>query len=125
MFDEYNMQQDDCHGDVVFWPIKAVGDYINMTGDYSILDEEIPYKSIESKEYVQVESLLNHIKLAIRSIEERFLNDIALISYGGGDWDDTLQPANKDLKERLVSSWTMALAYQSIKQIGEIIENRE
>lgn len=125
MFDEYNMQQDDCHGDVVFWPIKAVGDYINMTGDYSILDEEIPYKSIKSKEYVQVESLLNHIKLAIRSIEERFLNDMALISYGGGDWDDTLQPANKDLKERLVSSWTMALAYQSIKQIGEIIENRD
>lgn len=125
MFDEYEMQQDDCHGDVVFWPIKAIGDYINMTADYSILDEKVMYKSLKNNKNIQDESILNHIKLAITSIEKRFLNDMALISYGGGDWDDTLQPANKSLKERLVSSWTMALAYQSIKQIGEILENKE
>jgi cellobiose phosphorylase len=125
MFDEYNMRQDDCHGDVVFWPIKSIGDYISITGDYSILDEKIGYKSLENNENIKEESILNHIKLAIESIEKRFLNDMALISYGGGDWDDTLQPANKALKERLVSSWTMALAYQSIKQIGEILETEE
>lgn len=125
MFDEYKMQQDDCHGDVVFWPIKSVGDYISITGDYSILDEKVKYKSLEDRDEIKEESILDHIKCAIESIESRFLNDMALISYGGGDWDDTLQPANKALKERLVSSWTMALAYQSIKQIGELLEIKE
>ncbi|EIA26214.1 Putative cellobiose phosphorylase, partial [Candidatus Arthromitus sp. SFB-4] len=27
MFDKYNMQQDDSHGDIIFWPLKALSEY--------------------------------------------------------------------------------------------------
>ncbi|MGL4623378.1 MAG: GH36-type glycosyl hydrolase domain-containing protein, partial [Culicoidibacterales bacterium] len=120
MFDRYNMQQDDCHGDVVFWPLKALGDYVRITGDESIFTEVLPYRHFPSGKIAESASMLEHIKKALASIESRFLYGTALISYAGGDWDDTLQPASKELKEQLVSSWTEALAFQSLKQLGEV-----
>lgn len=41
-----------------------------------------------------------------------------MISYAGGDWDDTLQPADPRMKERLISAWTQALAYQSLHSLS-------
>ena len=125
MFDKYRMQQDDSHGDVIFWPIKVIGDYIKATGDASILDVEVEYRHFPYGELTEKETILQHVKDAIVSIRGRFLYDTALISYAGGDWDDTLQPANKALKEKLVSSWTMALAYQAINQLGEVLVNKD
>ncbi|MGL5296594.1 MAG: GH36-type glycosyl hydrolase domain-containing protein [Culicoidibacterales bacterium] len=122
MFDRYNMQQDDCHGDVVFWPLKALGDYVRITGDTSIFTELLPYRHFQSGKVTEVTSMLDHVKKALASIESRFLYGTALISYAGGDWDDTLQPASKELKEQLVSSWTEALAFQSLKQLSEVTE---
>lgn len=119
MFDKYNMQQDESHGDVVFWPLKSLGDYIKATGDVDILTAPVIYRHFPNNEISEPETILSHVERAIQSIEKRFLYDTALISYDGGDWDDTLQPANKELKEKLVSSWTVALAYQTIKQLGE------
>ncbi|MGM9972830.1 MAG: GH36-type glycosyl hydrolase domain-containing protein, partial [Clostridiaceae bacterium] len=121
MFDNYNMQQDDSHGDVVFWPLKVLGDYIAVTGDSSILKERIEYRHFPHGAIASEESLIDHVKKAIESIEKRFLGGTKLISYAGGDWDDTLQPANKDLRDKLVSTWTMALAYQAIEQLGRMI----
>ena len=125
MFDKYLMQQDDSHGDVIFWPIKVIGDYIKATGDFSILDVEVEYRHFPHGQVAEKETIMQHIKDAIVSIRGRFLYDTALISYAGGDWDDTLQPANKALKEKLVSSWTMALAYQSINQLGEMLIKKD
>ena len=31
MFDKYNMQQDDSHGDIIFWPLKALSEYISSS----------------------------------------------------------------------------------------------
>lgn len=124
MFDNYNMQQDDSHGDVIFWPLKVIGDYIKITGDDSILEEELEYRHFPYGAITEKETILSHIEDAMISIKGRFLYDSALISYAGGDWDDTLQPANKELREKLVSSWTMALAYQTIKQLAEVLEKR-
>ena len=69
------------------------------------------------------ESLLEHIKYALSNIEEtRFIGDTGLITYAGGDWDDTLQPANEELKQSLVSAWTEALAYQTFLSLGKAVE---
>ncbi|MFV0518752.1 MAG: GH36-type glycosyl hydrolase domain-containing protein [Lachnospirales bacterium] len=113
MFDKYPDAMEDCHGDVIFWPLKCVGDYINVTNDFTIFDEYIPFK--DTKKNV---TLLEHIKNALHSIEGRFLENTHLISYAGGDWDDTLQPASLELKENLVSSWTQALAYQVLSTLS-------
>ena len=111
MFDKYPYAAGDCHGDVIFWPLKVVGDYIQATRDDSILKEMVTYTEGEEA------SMLDHLKRGLESIKERYLFNTYLISYAGGDWDDTLQPANKQLKERLCSAWTQALAYQALNTL--------
>lgn len=123
MFDKYPINAGECHGDVVLWPIKSVTDYLKASGDYSILYEYIPYIDEEDgMATAKKETLLEHIKRATNTIEERFVKNTALISYAGGDWNDTLQPANENMKENLVSSWTQALAYQVLSQLSTAIK---
>lgn len=113
MFDRYSINPGECHGDVIFWPLKCIADYLYASGDFSILTEIIPYENGDSKD-----SLLAHIALALSNIiETRMIGNTGLITYAGGDWDDTLQPANDDLKQRLVSSWTVALAFQTFEAL--------
>ena len=39
MFDRYyRIQQEESHGDIIVWPLKVLGDYLRVTGDFSILD---------------------------------------------------------------------------------------
>lgn len=124
MFDRYNINAGDCHGDIVFWPLKCIGDYIHATGDTEILNAELDYRMLNGGETAQKpESVLKHLKKAIASIRGRFRFDTALISYGGGDWDDTLQPAHEEMKEKLVSAWTQALAYQVMCGLNEAVKD--
>ena len=126
MFDNHNMQQDDCHGDVVFWPLKVLGDYITATGDASILEAKLHYRHFETGKVTALkETILEHVKRAVETIKARYVYDTALISYAGGDWDDTLQPANAALKEKMVSAWTVALAYQTLNQLSEVVGKKD
>lgn len=118
MFDRYPNHQEDCHGDVVLWPLKAAATYLKSTNDTGILDEKLGFLDNPTQKGV---SLLEHIKLAVTSVTSRFLEGTHLISYGGGDWDDTLQPANEKLKEQMVSSWTQALSYQVLSLLSEVL----
>ncbi|MDD3368401.1 MAG: cellobiose phosphorylase, partial [Lachnospiraceae bacterium] len=117
MFDRYQKDAGECHGDVVFWPLKSIGDYIKCSSDYSLLQERIPYAEGEERK----ETLLQHIKVAFSAIQKRFINNSGLLTYAGGDWDDTLQPADPSMKEHLISSWTVALAYQTLNSLSQLI----
>jgi len=44
------------------------------------------------------------------------------MSYGHGDWEDTLQPADSSMRSRLVSAWTVELAYQTLKRYQQVCE---
>jgi len=122
MFDRYNVSADECHGDVVFWPLKCIGDYINTTNDHDILNTLVDYRVSSSGQAAGTPTtLLEHIQKAIKSIRARYRFGTALISYGGGDWDDTLQPVSEEMKEKLVSAWTQALAFQVIRNLSETI----
>lgn len=124
MFDRYHIHADECHGDVVFWPLKALGDYINATGDDNILNECVPYMdSTDRQSTNQEETLLCHLMRATNSVKNRFLYGTALISYGGGDWDDTLQPIDEKMRENLSSAWTQALAFQVLGQLYDILHS--
>ncbi|MCR8850393.1 cellobiose phosphorylase [Rossellomorea sp. SC111] len=124
MFDRYHkFQQDDSHGDIIVWPLKVVGDYIAATNDYSILKERIPYTERNGFGFTErKETLLHHIQKEISYIKENFLHDTFLSSYGDGDWDDTLQPANAQLKKYMASSWTVALTYQVLEKLATVLE---
>jgi 1,2-beta-oligoglucan phosphorylase len=46
-------------------------------------------------------------------IDRRVVEGTGLAAYGHGDWNDSLQPAKPDMRERLCSSWTVTLGYQT------------
>ncbi len=124
MFDRYPYMADDCHGDVVFWPVKCLGDYITASGDASILEEALPYCHVFANDGA-AHTMLSHAKRAVEAMEERFVGDTKLISYAGGDWDDTLQPADPRMKDHMISGWTQALAYQTVLSLHDALANLE
>lgn len=124
MFDRYPYMADDCHGDVVFWPVKCLGDYITVSGDASILEETLPYCHVFANDGAE-HSMLAHAKRAVEAIEERFVGNTKLISYAGGDWDDTLQPADPRMKDHMISGWTQALAYQTVLSLHDALAKLE
>jgi cellobiose phosphorylase len=117
MFDRYCMDAGECHGDVVFWPLKCVADYIMNSGDASLLELSASY----ADESERKDTILSHIMRAYEAIEERFIGETGLLTYAGGDWDDTLQPADPVMKKHLISSWTVALAYQTLKGLQRVL----
>ncbi|MEA4899831.1 MAG: hypothetical protein VB115_16525 [Christensenellaceae bacterium] len=112
-------QQQESHGDIILWPLKVLSDYLSATGDFGILEEELPYTAIADKQFTaRREPLLSHVKRQINAIRAQLLPGTALPRYGNGDWDDTLQPADPSLKRQLVSSWTTALTQQVFVELG-------
>ena len=119
MFDRYEDHFTSCHGDIVFWPLKCLASYILHSKDLSILNEMIPYIDTAEKE-----SLETHLTRALDEISKRFIPGTRLITYAGGDWDDTLQPVDETLKKDMTSSWTQALAYETLSLLSQVLKNK-
>jgi len=119
MFDKYfTIQQEESHGDIIVWPLKVLSDYLKATNDFSILEERVPYTKKGSHQFTNgKDTILTHLKKEVQYMKDHFLHDTFLSSYGDGDWDDTLQPANAQLKTFMSSSWTVNLP--SVKQLGK------
>ncbi|OZB91087.1 GH36-type glycosyl hydrolase domain-containing protein [Paenibacillus sp. XY044] len=125
MFDNYfTVQQEESHGDIIVWPLKVLSDYLRATEDFGILEEKVPY-TVKHKFHFTAETatILDHVYKEIDYIRSHFLHDTCLSSYGDGDWDDTLQPANAQLKQFMVSSWTVALTYQTMTQLSDAMKS--
>ncbi|MEH7237242.1 GH36-type glycosyl hydrolase domain-containing protein [Bacillus sp. JJ1562] len=125
MFDKYShIKAGESHGDIIVWPLKVLTNYLEITGDYSILSEKVPYTKRHVHTFTEESAtILEHAKKEIQYIKDHFLHGTHLSSYGDGDWDDTLQPANKQLKEFMVSSWTVALTYQVFSKLSVVLDN--
>lgn len=118
MHDEYfDIAQQHSHGDIVVWPLKALALYLSSTGDLDILNVHLPYLGADNRPADLVEPLTGHIEKTLNRIEHECIPGTALIRYGGGDWDDSLQPVSSDLAARLVSGWTVALLAQSLAEL--------
>lgn len=127
MFDRYEaIMADESHGDVIVWPLKMLADYLEASGDFDILDVEIPFMSLaERKATSEKYSLREHVKRELAYITSHFLFGTALSCYGDGDWDDTLQPNESRLKSNMASTWTVALTYQTIRKFGRVLEETD
>ena len=124
MFDKFtNICDTSSHGDVILWPLRMVGMYLKQTNDYDILNLHIPYLDRTIMDFQGSDNLLNHLKKAISSIEANFIEGTYLSSYGGGDWDDTLQPAKKEYKNKMVSGWTVELTYEVFNLLAEVLDD--
>ncbi|MBY5944502.1 GH36-type glycosyl hydrolase domain-containing protein [Photobacterium rosenbergii] len=118
MFDNYaTIQQEEAHGDIVVWPLKALADYITATGNVEILETQLPFTSIDKQFGFTDETftLFQHVQRQVKHIIDNLVPDTFLSCYGDGDWDDTLQPANQSLRENMVSGWTIPLTLQAMK----------
>ncbi|ACB77493.1 GH36-type glycosyl hydrolase domain-containing protein [Opitutus terrae] len=109
------------HGDVCFWPVKALCDYVEASNDLAVLNEHADYTS--PKDFAPAdrpETIWAHCDRVIAHAESRFVAGTALVNYGDGDWDDTLQPADPAMRSRMISAWTVALSYQTWLQLHRV-----
>ncbi len=125
MFEPYaNIRSSEAHGDIVVWPLKALCDYIEATGDLGFLNETTAWRDDGSMERTpEKASIADHVEKLLATIRTRFIPGTSLIRYGEGDWNDSLQPADPHLRDWMVSSWTVALLYEQIVRYGAIMES--
>lgn len=123
MFDKYStIQAEDSHGDIIVWPLKALTSYLSATNDQSILEEKVVYTAKDGRTFTDESyPLLHHITKQIETIKSRYIKGTHLSCYGEGDWDDTLQPYDLSLREKMASSWTVALTYQTFSELSEAL----
>lgn len=116
MFDRYKtIRAHEAHGDIAYWCIIALSNYIINSGDVDILNSPLPYYTENNGDSREVTPLIEHVERLIDRIVKSFIPGTALVPFGGGDWNDSLQPVNSQLAQRLVSSWTVEMNYQAFK----------
>ena len=121
MFDSYfNIRAGDCHGDVYYWCIIALSSYIKVTGDVKFLEETLPYYHEKGVAFAEKTPLSEHLDRLVKMIVDSFIPGTALVPFGGGDWNDSLQPVSKELAERMISSWTVEMNYQAFNEYKHV-----
>jgi cellobiose phosphorylase len=111
----------DSHGDIVFWPLLALAQYLLYSGDGALLAEEVPFFDRDGDARAERGSILAHVERALALIDRRVIGGTRLPVYGHGDWNDALQPADRTLAERLCSAWTATLLYQTSTLLAEAL----
>jgi CRISPR-associated protein Csx3 len=124
MFDRYReVRAADSHADIILWPIKALCDYVEASGDHSILDEQVAWTDRQTKAVTsETDSIFAHVDRQIARIEDDCIPGTALPVFAGGDWEDTLQPVDQAMARRMVSAWTVELAYQTLDRYRTVCE---
>ena len=105
----------DSHGDVVFWPLLALARYLLASEDGALLDAPLPFYTAED-EAADAGTVWQHAQRALAVIRQRHIEGTALVAYGHGDWNDSLQPADPQMRERMCSAWTVTLHAQVLTQ---------
>lgn len=118
-----NIRAGEAHGDIVVWPLKALCDYIEATGDFTILDIRLPWRRDDDLKPTDEDGTIReHVELLLATVRDRFIPGTHLIRYGEGDWNDSLQPADPHLRDWMVSTWTVALLYEQVSRYAAILE---
>jgi cellobiose phosphorylase len=110
------------HGDVIVWPLKAFCDYIEATDDLGFLNEPVAWRREDTFEKSErKDAVAAHIDQLLAVVRQRFIPGTHLIRYGEGDWNDALQPVDPTMRDRMVSSWTVALLFQQVNRYAEVL----
>jgi cellobiose phosphorylase len=111
----------DSHGDIVFWPVLALSQYLIASGDAQLLDQRVPFFHSGSAESAEQATVWQHIERALAVIEARVVAGTSLAAYGHGDWNDALQPADPAMREHMCSAWTVTLHYQTLVTLAHAL----
>ena len=124
MFDAYGERYNDSsHGDVVVWPLFALAQYLDASGDLAVLDEPVPFWDHAHRRPAAsgpdaAATVRDHVARLLDHLDRDRLPGTALPAYGEGDWDDTLQPADPRMRTDLASTWTSALLVQAAELLA-------
>lgn len=122
MSDDYEEIRDaHSHGDTIIWPLKGLAEYLEETNDRTILEESCSFYSREKKARTEKAGIRVHLRRQLDKIRSMILPGTPFLSYGEGDWNDSLQPVNDELRKRLVSPWTVLLAAQYTLRLAELL----
>ena len=118
---ERNIRPGDSHGDIVFWPLLALAQYLSASEDASILEEVMPFFHPEGDGHAERAAVWTHVERACAVIDKRVIPGTSLAAYGHGDWNDALQPVDPTMCERLSSAWTATLHYQTYRALAHAL----
>jgi cellobiose phosphorylase len=119
---ERGIRAADSHGDIVFWPLLALSQYLNDSEDKTLLEETVPFFHPDGEAAAQQGSIRQHIDRALAVIKQRIVPGTRLAAYGHGDWNDSLQPVTPAMRDRLCSSWTATLHYQTLASLAAALD---
>ncbi|HEY2417329.1 MAG TPA: hypothetical protein VGH84_05375 [Steroidobacteraceae bacterium] len=111
----------DSHGDIVFWPLLVLSQYLIASGDTGVLDEIVPFFDSRGADAGEHASVWQHVQRALALIDKRVIAGTALAAYGHGDWNDALQPVDPAMREHLCSAWTVTLHFQMLTQLARAL----
>lgn len=117
---ERDIRAADSHGDIVFWPVLALSQYLIASGDADLLNERVPFFTTDEGSAEQA-TVWQHIERAFSIIEQRVIKGTALAAYGHGDWNDSLQPADPAMREQMCSAWTVTLHHQTLVTLARAL----
>ncbi|MBK1717547.1 GH36-type glycosyl hydrolase domain-containing protein [Thiocystis violacea] len=115
---ERHIRPDDSHGDIVFWPPLALGQYLAASGDGALLDEIVPFFHPEGDAQSEPATIRVHLERALACIAARRITGTQLAAYGHGDWNDSLQPVDPAMREHLCSAWTVTLHFRTLATLA-------
>jgi len=118
---ERTIRAGDSHGDIVFWPLLALAQYVIASGDATLLDERVPFFQRRASKRAAQPTVWQHVKRALALIDRRVVGGTALAAYGHGDWNDALQPADPSMREHMCSAWTVTLHHQMLVTLAQAL----
>jgi len=69
-------------------------------------------------------TIIEHLEKLLERIKSNTIKNTSLPIYGGGDWNDTLQPANQELTQKMVSAWTASLLHESLNKLTSVLPKK-
>jgi 1,2-beta-oligoglucan phosphorylase len=120
---ERGIRAGDSHGDIVFWPLVALAQYLLASGDAGILDAPAPFFDPAGPEAGERATVWEHIERAFTVIGRRLIPGTKLAAYGHGDWNDSLQPADPALRDHMCSAWTVTLHFQALTTLAQALRS--
>ncbi len=66
---ERDIRPGDSHGDIVFWPLVVLAQYLAASGDRSVLDERVPFFDARGPEAGESATVWQHVERALALIK--------------------------------------------------------
>jgi 1,2-beta-oligoglucan phosphorylase len=120
---ERGIRAGDSHGDIVFWPLVALAQYLIASGDAAVLEARIPFFDNKGPDAGERATVWEHVERAFTVINRRRIPGTTLAAYGHGDWNDSLQPADPALRDHMCSAWTVTLHFQALMTLARALRS--